>query len=270
LGSVGGALVEEATKYREIAADLQRKIESGELEPGDRLPSDAELSEIYEASRNTVREAVKTLVTRGVVEKPSGRGAFVPQKINPFRTVITVDSGFGGFRGTANPLDSGSSNREFAVTTPKVELRQPPDDIAAQLGLTEDDTVVIRYQERFIDGLLWSVQTSYYPMAFVHQGATGLLEVKDIAEGVRRYLDSALGIKEVGSHDTMRVRAPSSGEATAFKIPDDGRVAVFETRQIGVDVDHKPLRVTISIYPADRNQFSMETGALAERSQLRE
>jgi GntR family transcriptional regulator len=260
--------VDEPTKYREIAADLQHKIESGELEPGDRLPSDAELSEIYEASRNTVREAVKTLVTRGVVEKPSGRGAFVPQKINPFRTVITVDSGFGGFRGAANTMDAGAVNRQFDVTSPVVEIRHAPGDIAAQLGIS-DDAVVIRHQERFIDGVLWSTQTSYYPMAFVQRGATGLLEVEDIPEGVRRYLDSALGIKEVGSHDTMKVRAPSPSEASAFKIPDDGRIAVFETRQVGVDADHKPLRVTISIYPADRNEFSMETGDLAEKPRPR-
>ena len=261
--------MDEPTKYREIAADLQRKIESGELAPGARLPSDAELSESYEASRNTVREAVKILVTRGLVEKPSGRGAFVLQKINPFSTVITVDSGFGGFRGAAKTLDVGSGNREFTVTTPKVEIRQSPADIAAELGLTKDDTVVIRHQERSIDGVLWSSQTSYYPMSFLQQGATRLLDVEDIAEGVRRYLDSALGIREVGSHDTMRVRAPSQTEASAFKIPDDGRIAVFETRQVGVDSGHKPLRVTISIYPTDRNQFSMETGALAEESQLR-
>ena len=63
----------ETTRYREIAADLQRKIESGELGPGARLPSDAELGKTYHASRNTVREAVKNLVTRGFVEKPSGR-----------------------------------------------------------------------------------------------------------------------------------------------------------------------------------------------------
>jgi GntR family transcriptional regulator len=259
--------VDEAVKYREIAADLQHKIESGELAPGTRLRSDAELSELYAASRNTVREAVKILVTRGLVEKPPNRGAFVLEKIAPFMTVITVDSGFGGFRGAANSSDAASSNREFTVTTPKVEIQTAPAGIAAELELSEDDTVVIRHQERSIDGVLWSIQTSYYPMEFVQRGATGLLQVTDIPEGVRRYLDGVLGIKEVGSHDTMRVRAPSAAEATAFKIADDGRIAVFETRQVGVDESRRPLRVTISAYPADRNQFSMETGILAEKPQ---
>jgi GntR family transcriptional regulator len=263
--------MDEPKKYREIAGDLERKIKAGELLPGARLPSDAELGEMYTASRNTVREAVRLLVSRGLAEKRSGRGAFVLLKIAPFSTVISVGSGFGGFQGAIHPSDGVSGGRafevtvpKFEVTVPKVEIQQPTADIAAQLGLPEGSTVVIRHQERSIDGVLWSTQTSYYPMQFVLAGAARLLEVGDITEGVRKYLDQTLGVKEIGSHDTMKVRAPSRDEAAPFGIPDDGRIAVFETRQIGVDPDHKPVRVTISIYPADRNQFSMDTGSLAD------
>jgi GntR family transcriptional regulator len=81
---------------------------------------------------------------------------------------------------------------------------------------------------------------------------------------LRRYLESKLGIKEIGSLDTMKVRAPNPYEAARFRIPDDGWIAVFETRQLGVRASDTPTRVTISIYPADRNQFSMRTGQLAD------
>ena len=120
-----------------------------------------------------------------------------------------------------------------------------------------------RHQERFIDDELWSMQTSYYPMVFVERGATKLLAVEDIEEGTRQYLAEAIGIQEIGSHDTMTVRAPTPGEADRFGLPADGRIAVFETRQTGVDPENKPVRVTITIYPSDRNTFSMETGPLA-------
>ena len=42
---------------------------------------------------------------------------------------------------------------------------------------------MIRHEERFIDGVLWSMQTSYYPMDFVTRGAGRLLAVEDIAAG---------------------------------------------------------------------------------------
>jgi GntR family transcriptional regulator len=256
--------MDEPRKYREIAAALQRQIEDGELSPGEKLPSDAELEDAYGASRNTVREAVKFLVSRGVLEKQGNRGTFVPDKIDPFSTVVSINAGFGGFEGADYASDVRSRNRKTTLTTPKVEIQEASGDIATDLSLALGEEVVIRHQERSIDGRLWSMQTTYYPMKFVDDGAKRLLQVKDIPEGTRSYLDSELGIKEIGSHDTMRVRAPNVGEAIAFGIPDDGRIAVFETRQIGVDASRAPVRITISIYPADRNQFSMETGALAD------
>jgi GntR family transcriptional regulator len=252
-------------KYRAIAARLEGKIASGELVAGERLPSDAHLGAEYGASRNTVRQAIQFLLTRGVVEKLPSGATLVPTKIDPFRTIVNADTGFGGFEGAAYASDVRASNRMPAVTTPHVEVQAASRDIAEALALHEGTAVVVRHQERLIDDELWSMQTSYYPMSFVEQGATRLLAVEDLAEGTRQYLDEAIGVKETGSRDTMSVRAPNLVEATSFGLPEDGRVAVFETRQTGVDAIGKPVRVTITIYPSDRNTFSMETGALAER-----
>jgi GntR family transcriptional regulator len=254
--------VSESTRYREIAADLQRKIVTGELSPGEKLPSDAKLGTDYGASRNTVREAVKLLLTRGVVERRPNQGTFVLARKDPFSTVINTVTGFGGYAGAVYASEVIAKHRTPAVTQPRVEIQLATVPVAAALRLDEDHQVVIRHQQRSIDNELWSTQTSYYPMKLVREGATRLLEVKDIPEGVRAYLARDFGIREVGSHDTMLVRAPTPPEATAFKIPDDGCIAVFETRQVGVEGSGRPLRLTISVYPADRNQFSMKTGEL--------
>jgi GntR family transcriptional regulator len=256
--------VEESTRYRGIAADLQRKIASGELPPGQKLPSDAKLSSDYGASRNTVREAVKLLLTRGLVERRLNQGTFVLARKDPFSTVINTDTGFGGFEGAAYASEVIAKHRRPAVTEPRVEIKIASAQVTATLQLAEGDQVVVRHQQRLIDDELWSTQTTYYPMRLVQEGAGRLLEVKDIPEGVRSYLARDFSIREVGSHDTMLVRAPSQDEAAAFKIPDDGCIAVFETRQVGMDGSERPLRLTISIYPADRNQFSMKTGELAQ------
>ncbi len=250
-------------KYREIATDLQSKIKSGELASGQRLPSDADLGGTYNASRNTVRQAIQFLLTRGVVEKHPGGATLVRNKIDPFRVVVSPDTGFGGFEGAAYASDVQASNRTPKVTTPRVEIQEASGGIADVLQLNEGAAVVIRHQERFIDDNLWSIQTSYYPMSFVEQGARKLLAVSEIAEGTRQYLDASIGVKEIGSRDTMTVRAPEPGEAASFRLPEDGRIAVFETRQTGIDRQGRPVRVTITIYPSDRNTFSMETGALA-------
>src|SRR3984893_7442574 len=82
--------------YRLLADDLRKKIESGELGHGTQLPTELELREQYDASRNTVRDAVKLLLTRGLVETRPGQGTFVVQTIDPFITTLDSVTGVGG------------------------------------------------------------------------------------------------------------------------------------------------------------------------------
>jgi GntR family transcriptional regulator len=77
--------------YRQIAEDLRGKIERGKIAQGAQLPTEIELMEQYDASRNTVRDAIKLLTARDLVETRPGQGTFVVEKINPFVTTLTGD-----------------------------------------------------------------------------------------------------------------------------------------------------------------------------------
>src|SRR5215468_4741091 len=81
--------------YQQIAEDLRKQIESGTLARGSQLPTELELREQYDASRNTVRDAVKWLITRGLVETRPGQGTFVVEKIDPYITILTGDPSTG-------------------------------------------------------------------------------------------------------------------------------------------------------------------------------
>lgn len=65
--------------YQRIVDDVVSRIESGELRPGDKLPSSRELQQQYNTSHMTVRTAVTILRDRGLVESVSGVGVFVAQ-----------------------------------------------------------------------------------------------------------------------------------------------------------------------------------------------
>lgn len=71
--------------YQQIASDIIARISQEEWNIGDRLPSENELSEEYDASRVTVRQALAKLEADGLIEKQRGRGAFL--KANPRRVV---------------------------------------------------------------------------------------------------------------------------------------------------------------------------------------
>jgi GntR family transcriptional regulator len=247
--------------YRQIADDLRQKIESGELGSGRQLPTELELRDQYEASRNTVRDAVKWLMNRGLVETRPGQGTFVIEKIDPFVTALStgVETGFGG-ESAAYASEVAARRRTPTVTDPRVEIQQADEVIAGELGLEPGATVVSRHQQRFIDGTPYSLQTSFYTMTFVEQGATQLIQAQNIVTGVMRYLEDRLGIKQAGWRDKITVRPPDQNEAGFFKLPEDGRVSVFEILETGFDGHGRPIRLTISIYPTDRNQFAVNVG----------
>ncbi|MGC4808123.1 GntR family transcriptional regulator [Micromonospora sp. DT233] len=63
--------------YRKIAADLHARIEQGEHPPETKLPTYAELAEIYSASVSTVQRAVMLLQAQGVIVGVQGAGLYV-------------------------------------------------------------------------------------------------------------------------------------------------------------------------------------------------
>ncbi|HEY7307519.1 MAG TPA: FadR/GntR family transcriptional regulator [Bryobacteraceae bacterium] len=58
----------------QVVEELQRMVKEDYAEPGSRLPKEAELAERFQVSRIVVREAMKILEDRGVVEVRAGRG----------------------------------------------------------------------------------------------------------------------------------------------------------------------------------------------------
>lgn len=63
--------------YQQIVEQIEQSIRSGQLKPGDQLPAERDLAERFGVSRTAVREAVKALGEKGLVEALPGRGTFV-------------------------------------------------------------------------------------------------------------------------------------------------------------------------------------------------
>src|SRR5690606_19691752 len=58
---------------------LQKDISMGKYRPGDRIPPEPELMEAYGVGRSTIREAIKTLASAGLLKVQQGAGTFVTQ-----------------------------------------------------------------------------------------------------------------------------------------------------------------------------------------------
>ncbi len=69
--------IQTSRLYEQIVSQIEESILKGQLKPGDQLPAERELALQFGVSRTAVREAVKTLREKGLVEAFSGRGTFV-------------------------------------------------------------------------------------------------------------------------------------------------------------------------------------------------
>jgi GntR family transcriptional repressor for pyruvate dehydrogenase complex len=98
--SLGNKLMYRAVKasrlYEQIVQQVEDSILQGRLKPGDQLPAERDLAQRFGVSRTAVREAVKTLCEKGLVESYSGRGTFVTRPSSqaiwqPLNLMVRID-----------------------------------------------------------------------------------------------------------------------------------------------------------------------------------
>jgi GntR family transcriptional regulator len=272
--------------YLQIADDLRNRIELGAalppesgdsaavepdgrlpeaLRPGSQLPTELGLSDAYSASRNTIRDAIKRLSSMGLVETRQGQGTFVTRRIDPFVTVLSTDpQAPTGAEGATYLSDVKSKHRRARVTVPTVEIQTPTVEVGRRLRVPPRSQVVSRHQRRYVDDIPWSLQTSFYPMEFIDRGATRLLRDEDIVDGTVLYIAETLGIRQAGYRDWITARTPDRNEQAFFGLAHDA--AVFEIFRTAFDRTGTPLRVTVTVFPTDRNQFIVNVGDVPDPS----
>jgi GntR family transcriptional regulator len=250
--------------YRKIAVDLRRQIESGELEPGQQLKTELALREQYGASRNTIRDAMRMLTDLGLVEIRPGQGTFVTRRMTPHTTVISLEDEPDEIELEVLASKTQSQCRQRQVTEPRVEIQRARGELAAQLRVAEGNAVISRHLDLSIDGIPWCRQATYYPMEFVNHGALQLIETANLEQGAVAYLEKTIGVRQTGWSDLIIARAPEGNESDFFGLSDSSRVPVFEIRRTGYDRDGNPMRLSITVFPADRNKIMYNKGQSSE------
>ena len=119
--------------YEQIVQQIEQRILSGELKVSDQLPSERELAEQFGVSRTAVREAIKTLHEKGLVEILVGRGTFIA---NGTPDVV---------RHTLNLLMKVDSTKGFLNLVELREIMEP--EIAALAATRITDEYISAMQE---------------------------------------------------------------------------------------------------------------------------
>lgn len=122
--------------YRQVADDLRDAISTGELQPGELLPTESRLAADYEIGVDAVRDALAVLRGEGLVETLRGRGTSVRELPEP--TVVKVPPGA------------------------RITTRMPTEDERRRLGLAEGTPVLeveLRGEVQLLPGDRFALET---------------------------------------------------------------------------------------------------------------
>ena len=241
--------------WRQIADHLRDRIRSGQLKPGDRMPSETELVDQYGVARTTVRLALKQLAADGLAYATQGRGTFVAD-----RPVLHYPASTSHARSRREASATDVHQVDLAEQGRRghhsiaVETLRAPDDIAARLELEEGaDQVLVRRRVHFVDDQPSHIGDTYYPVDLVKD--SDIATPGQLDRGGNRVL-AELGHEVVRRRDEIRTRMPTPQEAQALQLA--GGVPVLFTMRTGYDTTGRPVALYWGIWPGDRHVIDYE------------
>ncbi len=177
--------------WAQVLGDLERRLAAGEFDR--HFPTDQELIDHYGVSRHTVRDAVRRLHERGMIERHRGRGSFVSPRL--------LSQSMGGIYNLLESLREAGANLRADVLS--LERVQDP-EAAAHLGLPADAPLVRVERIRHVDDEPLARDTAWLP------GTVGdlLLDVDFSRLSVWEELNRRSGVPITSTEETVTPVVP--------------------------------------------------------------
>lgn len=254
--------------YRRIAEAIREDISSGELTPRQRLPEDHDLAARFGVSPETIQRALAELATQGLVQFRPERGTFVSGEVRPVMVQLSGERAVLGVKHEPRRMRSEAAVLESRSRVPQVvrhlaEIRPAAPYVAGLLRIEVGARVLLRAFWRTMDGVPWSIQTSYYPMDIA--AGTELMTPEDISRGTIEVL-AELGHVQVGYRDQIWARMPQGEEHEFLALAPD--VPVLVLYRTAFDAE-RPIRVTRTVYAADLGRLTHESGDIPPDGEVR-
>ncbi|MGZ6016209.1 MAG: phosphonate metabolism transcriptional regulator PhnF [Phenylobacterium sp.] len=216
--------------WREISLNLERRILARELTPGDKLPTEDQLSRQFMVNRHTVRRALSDLQDKGIVESTQGRGSYVRRRTTPMRLQRRP-------RFTEYVRERGRTPR---TETLKLLVKTADSKVAGQLGLRVGHQVIYLERRRFID----DEPTGLSQHHFSHDRFPTFIEMYRSRGTITQTLIDS-GVPDYTRRRTsISARLPTVQEAEQLHIP--RHVPLLVHRYLNIDGLGRPLEYGIS------------------------
>lgn len=242
------------SRSREIAEELRRAIESGELAPGSLLPSERELRERYSVSGGTANKVIALLKSTGLVESQVGRGVFVRRRTQLIRHAHDRyarrwrEAGKAPFR-----TEVEAQGRTARVDVSSIERVEPPQWVAERLGLATGDQVVRRENTYFADDEPVQLVNTYIPSSIAAD--TPLEKAVPRPGGIYAAFEE-LGHRLTRMLEEVHSRMPRQDEAEQLNI--SVGAPVLDVVHVSYDQDETPMDVSHFVLRGEENLLTYE------------
>jgi len=202
-------------RYKWLADVIRNTIERGLIRDNQALPSERELSENYEVSRDTVRKAVRYLEERGVIYSDHGRGTFVAPAI---------------VRRMSRFIDSFSQDTQHRGGVPgqrilTVESAAASMGIAGLLSLEPGHPLARVRRVRLIDGSPVGLHDAYFPLP---RGAKLDRAELEQAESLYTLLTAKFGFAPAEAVENLSAAAADADDAQLLGIDAGAPILICE------------------------------------------
>ena len=229
-------------RYYLLKKILEKRIQSGELQPGGKFPTDEELCREYHLSRGTVRRAVDMLVDEGRLRREQGRGTFV---ISPKLSPVY-------FR--LNDFGDEMQQRGLRPSTRLLSLRTFPatEEIAARLEISVGEKIIEITRLRLADGIPMAIETR----CLAYRVCPELIEEDLENQSIHSLLIEKYNIPLIRACHTIEARVLSEKEAALLEI--DPGSAGFLVDRVTYTTGNQPVTWFRRIYRGDQYRFTAE------------
>ncbi|KUP04418.1 trehalose operon transcriptional repressor [Bacillus coahuilensis p1.1.43] len=168
-------------KYQLIFKELADRIKRGEYPPHTKLPSEHELVDTYQTSRETIRKALNLLSQKGYIQKIHRKGSVVLD-INKFDFPI---SGLVSFKEIMKKMNEDAETIVHSVTVEK-----PNHVLQSQMNIGKDEQVYKVVRSRKIDGEAIILDIDYFLKRYV-----AVLDAEIAKGSIYEYLENEVGLQ---------------------------------------------------------------------------
>ncbi|MDJ0335721.1 GntR family transcriptional regulator [Salinibacterium sp. G-O1] len=225
--------------YDQLRQLILNLIEDGSLDPGDSLPGEHRLCELYGISRTVVRQALAQLQVEGVVERVKGKGTFVARPKVAESLVHTLS-------GLYDEVTSRGGHVHSDIL--RHERESADDEVARVLEIPAGSPVVVLERLRWVDGEPWSLTTTWMPDA----AGTHTLGV-DMSENSLYGVLADFGIAATSGVRSAEAVIASPEQAQLLQIASGS--ALMMLRSVSRDAKGAPMEHFVAYHRGDRSRF---------------